>query len=198
MEPRRHLTRKQAQMLHTIEDFIGRNGYPPSMRELATILHLTPGTVHFHIHSLMKRGYLLHDGTDHGITIVEDSPPGNHVPLLGTLTDGMPFELSPLPLGAVEIPASLEGRASHALEVRGAGLREAGIVEGDLVLVHEQDEVRAGQPAVVVRADGTATVKRVFREPGRFRLESAGFPARGGYVENMAIHGRVVGLLRIY
>ena len=203
---RRHLTRRQAHVLMAISEFMAQNGYAPSMRELASQLGLTPGTVHFHIHSLIARGYLLHDGTDHGITLIDgkDLQEGARfrLPLLGTIAAGLPLEVpEEIPrdvLESVEVPESLASRATYALRVRGDSMKDDGINDGDYVLVHKQDTVENGQIAVALLPDGAATLKRVFKERGRYRLQPANLSLTPIYVPRLRIQGRVLGLIRIY
>lgn len=186
MEARRPLTRKQAQVLRAIDRFVAAEGYGPSMRQLASLLGITAGTAHFHVHSLERRGYLAHDGTDHGIRLLAEdgaSAATTAVPVLGTLAPGQPLELHVPPRDSVQVPAHLGGARTHVLEVRGTDLAAHGILDGDKLLIRTLEVLEDGQLAVVVAPDGTAAL-------GRAPLRRRGRP--------VAVHGHVIGLLREY
>ncbi|MFN7973302.1 MAG: transcriptional repressor LexA [Acidobacteriota bacterium] len=201
MIAKRNLTRRQALVLRTLTKFVGEEGYAPSMRELAASMGVTVGTAHFHVHSLMKRGYLLHDGSDHGITLLprrasERASP--ELPMLGTIVAGLPLDLREEPGESIEVPESLARRATYALRVRGDSMKDDGIIDGDYVLVERRDSVENGQIAVVLLPDGTATLKRVFKERHRYRLQPANLSMTPTYVPKLKVQGRVLAIIRHY
>ena len=168
------------------------------MRELARELALAPGTVHFHVHALAERGYVRHDGSRHGITLLREPAAGAQLPLAGRFVAGLPLELDTEPTATVEVTDSMAAAGSFALRVQGESMVDAGILDGDVVVVTAQDEVEDGQIAVVVLGDGSTTLKHVYRERARWRLEPANPSLRPQYVDSLRIRGRVVGLLRSY
>lgn len=196
MARRQTLTRKQAQVLKSINAFIAKRGYPPSMRELAAVMGLTPGTIHFHIHSLVRRGYLQHDGSDHGIQVLANDADPAGVPLLGSLIAGLPLELRVESDEVVHTSAVTQERVTHALRVRGDEFREDGILDGDILLIHRQDTARQGEVAVVLLPDGSATVRRVYAEANRWRLVSLAASSSVTHAGRVQIHGTVIALHR--
>jgi len=194
---KRTLTRKQSKVLSAIREFLAVHGYPPSMRELASDLGLTVGTAHFHVHSLMDRGYLVHDGTDHGLRLL-DGGTGSQLPLLGCIVAGQPLELSQESGESIDVPESLAIRASYALRVRGESMKEDGIHDGDYVIVRQQDDVENGEIGVVMLPDGGMTLKRVYRENGGYRLQPANQEMEPIRVPRIRVQGRVLGLIRVY
>lgn len=192
------LTRQQARVLGAIEELIATQGYPPSMREIGRRLSISPGTVHFHVHSLAARGRLRHDGRGHGISVLKAPAASPSLPLRGDLVAGLPLELAEGDVPGVEVTAALAEEGSFALRVRGDGDREAGILEGDLLVVRRQESVGEGELAVALLPDGSCTVRRPFRDGAGFRLEAPAAGARPGEAATLQIVGRVLGLVRSY
>lgn len=238
------LTRKQRQVLTSIQRFSTLNGYMPSVRELGKELGgLAPATVQHHLTTLRRKGYLDHDGGAHGVRLTGsalptgvglpafaaamagelqsagdggsgsgDGPrfdgasswagevPGMQVvvPLLGTIAAGRPLEALETSDEYVPIPASLARGSAYVLRVAGNSMVEDAILDGDLVVIQPCDRVENGQAAVVQLIDGTATLKRVYLETGRVRLQPANANMQPTYVTDVRVRGRVVGLIRSF
>lgn len=200
------LTRKQREVLNAIEAFARQNGYMPSVRELAEKLGLGVATTHFHLSTLQAKGVLDHDGTAHGLRIKkhatlawgapEDS--GIALPVVGTIAAGKPIEAFESHDHYLTVPAAWVHGESYVLRVRGNSMKDDAILDGDYVVVQKTELVDNGAIAVALLADGTATLKRVFREKDRIRLQPANEAHQPLYVKNVRIQGRVTGIIRQY
>jgi repressor LexA len=205
------LTRKQREVLTAIEAFAKENGYMPSVRELAEKLDLGVATVHFHLSTLQDKGVLDHDGSAHGLRFKKKVPApapaagpslyedgGIRLPIVGTIAAGRPIEAIESRDQTLPVPAQWIKGESYILRVRGDSMKDDAILDGDLVVVQKCDSVNNGEIAVALLDDGAATLKRVFKEKGRIRLQPANEALQPIYVEKVKIQGKVTGVLRPY
>ena len=175
------------------------DGYAPTVREICRALDIpSTSTVHHYINKLVEEGYL--DKMDNQNRAIRLHGRGTvRVPLLGTVTAGQP-------ISAIEhITDYLSFAPEHhydgdlfALNVRGESMINAGILDGDIVIVEQCETVENGEIAVVMTEEGEATVKRFYRENGHFRLQPENDtmePIITGYA---VILGRVVALMRYF
>ena len=203
-----NLTKKQQQIYDYILHFTHEHGYPPSVREIGTAVGLkSPSTVHFHMKSLEDAGVIVKaEGKTRAITLPgvslgpvaeEEQPHANHVPIVGNVAAGSPI----LAQECIEdyLTFDTQGMAGEhfALRVRGESMLNAGILPGDLVVVHRQQKARNGEIVVALFED-EATVKTYRRKDGRVWLlpENPDYqPIDGTCAE---IIGRVVAVVRRY
>jgi repressor LexA len=194
MEP---LTPRQAKVLQLVRDAIEADGYPPTRAEICRAMGFnSPNAAEKHLRVLERKGAIEIDGSHRGIRLKTD--PG--LPLVGRVAAGSPI------LAEVNIqaryrvdPALFKPRADYLLKVRGLSMRDAGILDGDLLAVHATREARSGQ-IVVARLHDEVTVKRYRRSGSRIQLlpENPDFkaievdPRR----ELLAIEGVAVGVIR--
>lgn len=201
------LTRKQREVLTAVEEFSRQNGYMPSVRELAEKLGLGVATVHFHLSTLQDKGVLAHDGSAHGLRITRKAPApvgpslhegsgGIRIPIVGTIAAGRPIEAIESRDMALPVPDEWVKGESYILKVRGDSMKNDAILDGDYVVVQKCDSVDNGEIAVALLDDGSATLKRVFKERGRIRLQPANEALSPIYVSKVRIQGRVTGVLR--
>ncbi|MEL0083898.1 MAG: transcriptional repressor LexA [Gammaproteobacteria bacterium] len=196
------LTRRQAEILTMIRDRIDQRGAPPTRAEIATHFDFrSPNAAESHLRALARKGVIeLLDGTSRGIRLVADVARPEGLPLVGRVAAGEPIlaeqhleEYVPLDINFFK-PA-----ADYLLRVRGMSMRDAGILDGDLLAVHSTAEVNNGQ-IVVARLDGEVTVKRFIRRGNRVQLraENPDFvPIEVDLNrEKLIIEGRGVGLIR--
>lgn len=204
-----NLTDRQFQVLQAVYRFAQRRGIMPSVRQLAAEVGLSAPTVQQHLVALRRKGYLEIDGSPHGLrftrlakALLEAEPMDlgqvMPVPLVGTIAAGQPLEALETPVDPVPMPVSIAQRGDYLLRVKGQSMIEDGILDGDLVLIRPQATVEDGQIAVAVLPDGEATLKRVYREQGRVRLQPANPTMNPIIVSDVEIRGRLVGLLRRY
>ncbi|MGE0614030.1 MAG: transcriptional repressor LexA [Bacteriovoracia bacterium] len=164
------LTEKQAKVLAFIENEITRAGRPPTLRDIAKHLGLRAvGTVQDHVAALLRKGFLQkEEGTVCGLRPSYHSE-ARAIPILGMVPAGNPIEAIPDALGSLTVPAHKLRGELFALKVKGDSMIDAGILEGDLVVVKKQSQADHGQ-IVVAMLDGEATVKRLDKAKGRLRL----------------------------
>lgn len=194
-------TGRQAEILAFIEDHVDRHGYPPTVREIGQGVGLaSPSTVHRHLEKLEEGGHLRRDpskpramlvGLQGGRSAERSGPPPMTLPLVGAVAAGAPILAEEHVQDHVAAPFA----ADYLLRVKGDSMINAGILDGDLVAVKQQDTARDGEIVVALMGE-EATVKRVYREPGGVRLEAendAYDPIRG---TDISVIGRVVGVMR--
>jgi repressor LexA len=198
------MTKRQKQLLDYLGSYIGRHGYAPTLGEMARHLELASlATVHKHLRNLERKG-LIRRVANHSraLELGADARPAERaveVPLLGQVAAGAPIEPVEVP-ETVVLPEELLGRGdTYALRVRGDSMVDQGILDGDLVVVDGRAPVANGATAVVL-VRGEATLKRLYRERGRVRLQPANrrlapIEARE---EEVDVRGEVVALLRRY
>ena len=194
-------TGRQAEILAFIEDHVALHGYPPSVREIGTGVGLaSPSTVHRHLEKLEAGGHLTRDPSKPRAMLVgikggkAPQPAASSefmLPLVGAVAAGAPI----LADEHVEDHVAAPFAADYLLRVKGDSMINAGILDGDLVAVKKQDTARDGQIVVALLGD-EATVKRVYREPGGVRLEAENEAYEPIIGTDIAVIGRVVGVMR--
>ncbi len=203
-----NLTKKQQQIYDYILHFTHEHGYPPSVREIGTAVGLkSPSTVHFHMKSLEDAGVIVKaegktraitlPGVSLGPVIEEEQPHANQVPILGNVAAGSPI----LAQECIEdyLTFDTQGMTGEhfALRVRGESMLNAGILPGDLVVVHRQQKARNGEIVVALFED-EATVKTYRRKDDRVWLlpENPDYQPIDGTCAEIIV--RVVAVVRRY
>jgi len=202
------LTAKQQQIYDYILAFTNQHGYPPSVREIGAAVGLrSPSTVHFHMKGLEEAGVIVKaegktraislPGAPLGPVAEEEDPHANQVPILGNVAAGSPI----LAQECIEdyLTFDTDGLSGEhfALRVRGESMLNAGILPGDLVVVHRQQDAHNGEIVVALFED-EATVKTLHRKDGHTWLlpENPDYePIDGTYAE---IIGKVIAVVRRY
>ncbi len=192
------LTERQEDILDFIRDRIEESGMPPTRVEIARALGFrSPNAAEQHLRALAKKGAIeLVPGSSRGIRLPE--PPG--LPIVGRVAAGEPILAEQHIEGRVQVdPGLFRPRADYLLKVKGMSMRDAGILDGDMVVVHRSPEVRNGQ-IVVARLDDEVTVKRYRQRAGEVRLlpENPDFePITVDLRERaLVIEGVVIGVIR--
>lgn len=195
-----NLTQKQQQICDFIRSFTQDTGYPPTVREIGDHLGLkSPSTVYFHLKKLQEAGIVsVADGKTRAITLIEEAlPRRNQVPVVGNVAAGSPIWAEECIEEYVTFDTGLHPEEYFALNVRGESMLHAGILPGDLVVVHRQPEAHSGEIVVALFED-EATVKTLSRKNGQVWLlpENPDYePIDGTYAQ---IIGKVVALIRRY
>jgi repressor LexA len=206
--PAAPLTARQREILAFVNDHSAQHGYPPTVREIGTAVGLTSSsTVHAHLANLERLGLLRRDpAKPRALNLVGRStkaPPAPEtsgirmLPLLGQIAAGAPL----LAEGHVEellpVPELLTASGENfLLRVRGDSMIDDGIHSGDYVVVRRQDTAENGEIIAALVDGGEATVKRIYREKDRIRLQPANSSMAPIYADDVVVLGRVVGVFR--
>ena len=187
----------QAKILAYIREEIQNKGYPPSVREICKAVGFkSTSSVHSHLQELEKTGALRRDATKPRALELCDLPKGRVVPLVGRVTAGQPILAQQNIEDELVLPSGLVAdEDTFALRVEGESMIEAGILSGDIVIVRKQQSAENGE-IVVAMIDDEATVKRIFYETDRVRLQPENAHMDPIYADEVAVLGRVVALLR--
>jgi repressor LexA len=199
------LTGRQQEIWDFLVEYVDEHGYPPTVREIGEAVGLaSPSTVHAHLANLERAGLLRRDPTKpRAVELVgrerRDAPaPGDRLPLLGQIAAGGPL----LAEGNVEehlaVPETLRG--DFLLRVRGESMINAGILDGDIVVVKRTQDARNGEIVVALAGEDEsadeATVKRFFRDGDRVRLQPENDAFEPIHPAHTQILGRVTGVFR--
>lgn len=198
------LTRRQREVLDVIRDFIGTNGYSPSLEEIGSTLGLSSvATVHKHVTHLVDKGLVRRVWNQNRSIELADGAGGRalDLPLVGTIAAGVPLEAVPT-TETITVPADMvAGRGrTFVLKIQGDSMTGEHIREGDYVIIEERQTARDGE-TIVALVDGTeATLKRIYRDGATIRLQPA-HPTMQPIVlpaDRVQVQGVVVGLIRKY
>mgnify|MGYP000171595565 CR=1 FL=1 len=202
------ITPKQQEILDYIKSQILERGFPPAVRDICEAVHLkSTSSVHSHLETLEKNGYIKRDPTKpRAIEILDESFNFNrremvNVPLIGRVAAGEPLlaeqnieEYFPIPMDF------MPNKQTFMLKVKGESMIEAGIMDGDYILVEQQNSVRNGD-IVVAMVDGfesEATVKTFYKEAGHIRLQPENSTMSPIIVKDVKILGKVKGVFRYF
>jgi len=202
----KNLTRKQEEVLVFIKKYIVKNGYPPSVREICAGLGLSsPATVHTHLTGLELKGAISKTKSKFRTIEVmgenEFAPKDEElvkVPLLGKITAGNPIEAIENPDELFSLPASLIPRKEtiFTLKVSGESMINAGIFDGDVVIVQRQKVARNGEIVVAMNDENEVTLKTFYKEADHIRLQPENDTMEPIILDNCMILGKAIGLYR--
>lgn len=200
---RRKLTERQQKVLKAIEDFILEHGYPPTIRQLGTLLNISnPSAVFKHILSLEKKGYLKRKEGKVRLTgfpaLLENQ---TRVPLVGLVPAGEPKEAFDVSGEAVEVPEWMIGRRKgniFCIHVEGKSMVDAFIDDGDRVVIERTNSANSGEMVVALLDDNSVTLKRLRIEDGNIFLVPENPEFEPIKVKELRVLGRVIGVLRKY
>ena len=205
------LTTRQQEIWQFLAEYVDAHGYPPTVREIGDAVGLaSPSTVHAHLANLERAGLLRRDPTNpRAIELVgrrREAEPGSAapaptLPLLGRIAAGGPLLAEQEIEDEIAVPGPLGRDADFLLRVTGDSMIEAGILDGDIVVVRKQADARAGEIVVALVGDDEAaeeaTVKTFHRErDGRIRLQPENAALEPLFPEHVEILGRVTGVFR--
>jgi repressor LexA len=196
------LTKRQKEIFDFIRRYASRYGYPPTVREIGKAVGLhSSSTVHAHLANLEKVGLLRRDPTKpRAIELLVDRAKramrGPGLPLVGHVAAGEPILAEENIEEYVQLPSVIGGeQGDYILQVKGDSMREAGILEGDYVVVSEAADADNGE-IVVALIEDEATVKRFYREKDRVRLQPANKAYKPIRTRDAKVLGRVIGVYR--
>ncbi|WP_102692576.1 transcriptional repressor LexA [Rummeliibacillus pycnus] len=198
------VSKRQEDILEFIKEEVRTKGYPPSVREIGEAVGLaSSSTVHGHLNRLESKGLIRRDPTKpRAIEILDQDNISKqgvmHVPLVGKVTAGLPITAIENIEEYFPIPDYYGTSDDHIfmLEIMGESMIEAGILDGDYVIVKQQATANNGDIVVAMTEENEATVKRFYKEDGFFRLQPENSSMEPIIVENVSVLGKVVGLYR--
>jgi len=202
MDIKSDLTKRQKEIFEFIRGYASKHGYPPTVREIGKAVGLTSSsTVHAHLANLEKIGLLKRDPTKpRAIEVLIDKARkamgGKGLPVVGAVAAGAPILAEENIEEYVEVPDMIGGEESdYVLRVRGDSMQDAGILEGDYVVVKSAENANNGEIVVALLGE-EATVKRFFKEKDRIRLQPENKAYKPIRTKDAQVLGRVVGVFR--
>lgn len=200
------LTDRQKQILDTIKKFIAKNGYPPTVREIGTLLNLSsPATTHFHLSKLQSKGYIKKDkAKNRSIELLVPNEYLNkndettNIALIGTITAGNPIEAIENPNEYFSIPTNIIPKRSEvfALSVDGTSMINKGIYSGDIVIIKRCNQANNGDIVAAMTDDCEVTLKTFYKEKNFIRLQPENDTMEPIVLNNVTILGKAIGLYR--
>ncbi len=202
------LYRKERQVLEFLAQFQSKNGYAPTLREIANATgHRAVSTIHVIIRNLIDKGYVTKvDGNARILQIKDENiistfmgiSPSIELPLMGYIAAGKPLEPHTDPNATFQVSASIlsGAKTAYVLQVKGESMIEDGILDGDYVVIEKVDTATNGEIVVALVDNNLATLKRFYKEGGQVVLKPANATMQPIYPKSLRIQGRVVGLVR--
>jgi repressor LexA len=205
------LTARQQEIWQFLVDYVDRHGYPPTVREIGEAVGLaSPSTVHAHLANLERAGLLRRDPTKpRALDLIghrresrgeEPAAELQKLPLLGQIAAGRPLLAEQNVEDELAVPEPLGRNADFLLRVKGDSMVNAGILDGDVLVVQRAQDARNGEIVVALAGDDEAadeaTVKTFYREDGRVRLQPENDALEPIYADHVQILGRVTGVFR--
>ncbi|MCP3918349.1 MAG: transcriptional repressor LexA [bacterium] len=199
------LTRRQREIVEFFRGYVDEHSISPTLEEIAAQFGVNKVTIFGHVSELERKGVLKRAarGISRGLQLVSDEGGSDsarvemRLPILGNIAAGAPIE-------AIETPEELDlgdlvprDRDVYALRVQGESMIEDAIADGDIVLVERRDDARDGETVVAI-VEGEATLKRLYREDGGYRLQPANQAMQPIRVPEVEVRGVVIGVVRRY
>ncbi|PKL23188.1 MAG: repressor LexA [Spirochaetae bacterium HGW-Spirochaetae-3] len=198
------LTDRQKEVLDYIEAFIRENPYPPTIREIAAHFSMSVKGAYDHLKALERKGRIRAGGGRSrkieiiGKSIKEGRSPTIEIPILGSVAAGKPIFAEENYESCVHVPASMVGSSRcFALKVKGDSMINAGILDGDLAVI-EQQQVAGDGEIVVAAIEDSVTLKRFYKEKSRVRLEPENEAYAPIFTQDVRILGKLRGIVRTY
>ena len=202
----KNLTKRQNEILDYIKSYILKYGYPPTVREIGASLGVSsPATIHAHLENLEEKGVIRRKETkNRAIELLVDNEYATkevevvEVPLLGKITAGSPIEAIQNPGEYFALPAYLipKNKEVFTLKVSGESMINAGILDGDIVIVERQNTARNGQIVVAMTEENEVTLKTFYKESNYFRLQPENDTMDPIILNQVSILGIAIGLYR--
>lgn len=200
------LTKRQGEILNYIKEYIVSHGYPPTVREIGSALGVnSPATIHAHLENLESKGYISKQNTKNRaieVLVKNEYILGNDnvvdVALLGKVTAGNPIEAIANPDEYFSLPSYLipKNKEVFTLYVKGESMINAGIYDGDIVIVERTNQARNGEMVVAMTDENEVTLKTYYKEANYFRLQPENDTMEPIVLDNVTILGKAIGLYR--
>ncbi len=200
------LTRRQEEILNFIKSYIVSYGYPPTVREIGKAIGVSsPATIQAHLNNLKMKGFIKKEDTkNRAIELLVDNEYESkdnaviEVPLLGKITAGSPIEAIEKPDEYFSLPAYLipNDKEVFTLLVSGSSMINAGILDGDIVIVERKNTAKNGEIVVAMNDNNEVTLKTFYKEKDYFRLQPENDTMAPIILDNVTILGKAIGLYR--
>ena len=200
------LTKRQEEILNYIKEYIVSHGFPPTVREIGKALGVSsPATIHAHLENLQNKGVIKKDSSKNRATeLLEDNEYVNaseevrKVPSLGKITAGKPIQANEKPDEFFTLPSYLipKQKEVFTLNVSGTSMINAGILDGDIVIVEKQNTARNGEIVVAMTEENEVTLKTFYKEKNHIRLQPENDTMEPIILNNVIILGKAIGLYR--
>ena len=201
-----NLTKRQTEVLNYIKSYIVSHGYPPTVREIGQALDISsPATVHAHLSHLVEKGFIKKDDAKNRaieLLVENEFEEKNEniveVPLLGKITAGNPIEAIQNPNEYFSLPAYLipNNKEVFTLKVSGDSMINAGIYDGDIVIVERKNVANNGEIVVAMTEENEVTLKTFYKEDGYIRLQPENDNMDPFIFPTVTILGKAIGLYR--
>ena len=200
------ITKRQEEVLIFVKKYMATHGYPPAIREICKGVGLSsPATVHAHIKNLEKAGYLKNESNKFRTIellveneYLEKNDDVIKVPLLGKITAGNPIEAIENPDEFISLPSNLipAKETIFTLKVSGESMINAGILDGDIVIIQKQNTARNGDIIAAMTPENEVTLKTFYKEKDHIRLQPENDTMEPFRFENITVLGKAIGLYR--
>ena len=200
------LTDRQNQILDTIKKFIAKNGYPPTVREIGTLLNLSsPATTHFHLNRLENKGYIRKSKSKNRSLellvpneYLDTNDEITNIALIGTITAGNPIEAIENPNEYFSVPTSIlpKRKEVFALNIKGNSMINKGINNGDIVINEKTKTANNGEIVAAMTDEYEVTLKTFYKEKNHIRLQPENDAMAPIILPNVTILGKAIGLYR--
>ncbi len=190
-------TKKQKEVLNFVNSYINKHGISPTIEETAKRFRRAVGTIHEHLEELTEKGFIKRKNSVRGIEIIKNNNLIS-IPLVGTIAAGQPIDAIEATDQTITIPGNEINQFSkyYALKVAGESMIDEGIFDGDTVVIREQSYADNGQTVVAIIDDNQATLKKIYKEKDRIRLQPANQALLPLYRTEVEIRGVVVKIIR--
>jgi site-specific DNA-methyltransferase (cytosine-N4-specific) len=195
------ITKKQQEVLTFIEKFARKHKYAPSLNEIKEAQGLsTPSAAHYHVQKLKNAGYLQKEYNQPRAIATAHAKQTIEIPIVGTIAAGEPIEAIEVPDDTITVTKAEVSKSDnhYALRVRGNSMIDEGIFDGDVVVIRKQETADNGQTVVAVIDDNEATLKKLYRETNRIRLQPANPQLFPIYRDEVEVRGIVVKIIRSF
>ena len=193
------ITKRQTQVLDFIKSYKKKNKYSPSLEEIANNLEISSiSTAHYHVKKLQEAGHLQKEYNQPRAVSPTKQKETIEIPIAGTIAAGQPIEAIEVPDETIAVTKNEIGKSGnhYALRVQGNSMIDEGIFDGDIVVIRQQPVADDGQTVVAIINDNEATLKKIYREKDRFRLQPANPSLFPIYTKELEIRGIVVKIIR--
>lgn len=202
----KELTKRQGEILNFIKEYIVKYGYPPTVREIGKALGVSsPATIHAHLNNLEGKGFIKkQESKNRAIELLVENEYAKtdddvvEVPLLGKITAGSPIEAIENPDEYFSLPSYLvpNNKEVFTLKVSGESMINAGILDGDVVIIAKQNIARNGEIIAAMTDENEVTLKRFYKETDHIRLQPENDTMAPIILPNVTVLGKAIGLYR--